>query len=107
MNLPFKIYKKFNIVWSIVVNGGFGLVIDGSDDAENNARSLLAWYVLYLNFIDILINFNWIRDVSNGVARRCWSGNSNAKQTIIRTMDASNDLQITLPNHVNMDTIFD
>ena len=45
-------------------------------------------------------------DVSNGVTRRCWSGNANAKQTIIRTMNMSQDLKVTLPNHVDIDELF-
>ena len=43
--------------WGEVMNGGFGHVLDGSDEAGEKARKVLAW------------------DVSNGIARRCWSGN--------------------------------
>ena len=60
--------------WGEVINGGFGLVLDGSgnninlfiDDAERRARMMLQW------------------DVNNGVARRAWSGNSNAVFNIKR-----------------------
>ncbi|XP_071153781.1 urocanate hydratase-like [Mytilus edulis] len=68
--------------WGEVINGGFGLVLDGSQDAGDRAQKMLAW------------------DVSNGVARRCWSGNNNAEETICRTMDQNKSLKVTLPNHV-------
>ncbi|VDI80469.1 urocanate hydratase [Mytilus galloprovincialis] len=68
--------------WGEVMNGGFGLVLDGSQDAGDRAQKMLAW------------------DVSNGVARRCWSGNNNAEETICRTMDQNKSLKVTLPNHV-------
>ncbi|XP_063797258.1 urocanate hydratase [Pseudophryne corroboree] len=68
--------------WGEVINGGFGLVLDGSSEAEQNAKSVLSW------------------DVSNGVARRCWSGNSNAYDAIIRTMEENRSLRVTLPHAV-------
>ncbi len=52
--------------WGEVVNGGFGLVLDGTDDAERRARSMLFW------------------DVNNGVSRRAWGGNDNAHFAIQR-----------------------
>ena len=52
--------------WGEVVNGGFGLVLDGTDDAERRARSMLFW------------------DVNNGVSRRAWGGNDNANFAIQR-----------------------
>ena len=74
--------------WGEVINGGFGLVVDGSDEAANNVESMLSW------------------DVSNGVARRSWSGNANAKQTIIRTMNTTENLKVTLPSQVSIDELF-
>lgn len=95
--------------WGEVVNGGFGLVLDGSDDADFRAANMLNW------------------DVSNGIARRyhssicnknelkapiqcklvhfgrCWSGNSNARLAIQRAMDADPRLKVTLPNYVDED----
>uniref|UniRef100_A0AAX7VIX8 urocanate hydratase n=1 Tax=Astatotilapia calliptera TaxID=8154 RepID=A0AAX7VIX8_ASTCA len=65
--------------WGEVINGGFGLVLDGSDEAAKRARLMLNW------------------DVSNGVARRCWSGNSNAYETIQRTMEENRQLHVTMP----------
>ncbi|KAG8435897.1 hypothetical protein GDO86_007116 [Hymenochirus boettgeri] len=68
--------------WGEVINGGFGLVLDGSPEAEERARTMLSW------------------DVSNGVARRCWSGNRNAYDTIVRTMEENHNLRVTLPHEV-------
>ncbi|XP_069499114.1 urocanate hydratase [Ambystoma mexicanum] len=68
--------------WGEVINGGFGLLLDGSEEAEERAKMMLGW------------------DVSNGVARRCWSGNSNAYDTIRRTMEENSKLKVTLPYHV-------
>jgi len=68
--------------WGEVMNGGFGLVLDGSDDATDRARRMLNW------------------DVSNGVARRAWSGNDNAQSTIKRAMEADHKLKITVANKV-------
>ncbi|OCT85794.1 hypothetical protein XELAEV_18023965mg [Xenopus laevis] len=68
--------------WGEVINGGFGLVLDGSQEAEERATRMLSW------------------DVSNGVARRCWSGNQNAYDTIVRTMEENQNLRVTLPHAV-------
>ncbi|KAH0630186.1 hypothetical protein JD844_012899 [Phrynosoma platyrhinos] len=68
--------------WGEVINGGFGLVLDGSADAEERAKMMLSW------------------DVSNGVARRCWSGNNNAYETICQAMEKEKKLKVTLPHVV-------
>ena len=68
--------------WGEVINGGFGLVLDGSDDAAEKAKAMLNW------------------DVSNGVARRSWSGNDLAQKTIRRTMERDHRLKITMPNNI-------
>jgi len=68
--------------WGEVINGGFGLVLDGSDDAGSRAQRMLDW------------------DVSNGVARRAWSGNDNAQTTIKRAMEENHKLKITVANKV-------
>ena len=65
--------------WGEVVNGGFGLTLDGSDDAARRAESMLAW------------------DVSNGLARRAWSGNGNARMTIESEMRRQQGLTVTVP----------
>uniref|UniRef100_A0A671R7T0 Urocanate hydratase n=1 Tax=Sinocyclocheilus anshuiensis TaxID=1608454 RepID=A0A671R7T0_9TELE len=75
--------------WGEVMNGGFGLVLDGSEDAGQRAKLMLNW------------------DVSNGVARRCWSGNANAYETIQRTMEDQRQLRVTMPNPVLEDQILD
>lgn len=70
--------------WGEVMNGGFGHVLDGTDEAGEKARKVLAW------------------DVSNGIARRCWSGNSNAKVAIKAAMNRDPKLHVTIPFDVNM-----
>lgn len=69
--------------WGEVVNGGFGLVLDGTEDAHYKATLTLNW------------------DVSNGVARRAWSGNDNAEATIARSMTQDSRLKVTLPHHAD------
>ncbi|KAK2188344.1 hypothetical protein NP493_135g03008 [Ridgeia piscesae] len=68
--------------WGEVTNGGFGLLLDGSEDAAKRARTMLAW------------------DVSNGVARRAWSGNNNAEDSVRRAMADDTALHVTMPHHV-------
>uniref|UniRef100_A0A8D1NSD0 Urocanate hydratase n=1 Tax=Sus scrofa TaxID=9823 RepID=A0A8D1NSD0_PIG len=68
--------------WGEVINGGFGLVLDGTEEAEQKARMMLSW------------------DVSNGVARRCWSGNRKAYEIICQTMQENSGLVVTLPHEV-------
>ncbi|KAF4789441.1 Urocanate hydratase [Turdus rufiventris] len=68
--------------WGEVINGGFGLVLDGSKEAEERAKMMLSW------------------DVSNGVARRCWSGNAFAYETICQAMKENGKLRVTLPHKV-------
>jgi len=68
--------------WGEVINGGFGLVLDGSQEAASRARSMLSW------------------DVNNGVARRCWSGNLHAKNAICKAMKENSLLKVTIPSHV-------
>ncbi|XP_024619168.1 urocanate hydratase [Neophocaena asiaeorientalis asiaeorientalis] len=68
--------------WGEVINGGFGLVLDGTQEAEQKAKMMLSW------------------DVSNGVARRCWSGNPKAYEIICQTMQEDRGLVVTLPHEV-------
>uniref|UniRef100_F7EE78 urocanate hydratase n=1 Tax=Monodelphis domestica TaxID=13616 RepID=F7EE78_MONDO len=75
--------------WGEVINGGFGLVLDGTKEAEQRARMMLSW------------------DVSNGVARRCWSGNKKAYEIICQTMEENPKLNITLPYDVLDETILE
>jgi len=69
--------------WGEVMNGGFGMVLDGSAEAHHKAESMLNW------------------DVSNGVARRSWSGNENAKKTISRAMVQNPKLRVTMAHAVS------
>lgn len=69
--------------WGEAINGGFGLVLDGSDEAAQRAALMLAW------------------DVNNGVARRAWARNDNAIETIKAAMVAEPKLRVTLPNLVD------
>lgn len=68
--------------WGEVINGGFGMVLDGSEEAEAKANSMLNW------------------DVANGVARRSWSGNVNAQKTIKKTMERVPKLVVTTPHPI-------
>ncbi|GAB6023624.1 Urocanate hydratase [Chamberlinius hualienensis] len=83
------IHNGGGVGWGEVINGGFGLVLDGSDDASFRAEKMLDW------------------DVLNGVSRRCWSGNENAEETIKKAMLANDQLKVTLPNHVKDSSIID
>eukprot|EP00794_Sanderia_malayensis_P011144 gene11144-12316_t len=67
-----------------ILDGGFGLVIDGSEEAEKKAKLTLTW------------------DVANGVAQRAWRGNTYARSTIRRAMKDNHSLQVTLP-HMKLD----
>ncbi|OPJ72008.1 urocanate hydratase isoform B [Patagioenas fasciata monilis] len=75
--------------WGEVINGGFGLVLDGSKEAEERAKMMLSW------------------DVSNGVARRCWSGNDYAYETICQAMKENSALKVTLPHKVVDESILE
>ncbi|KAB0378808.1 urocanate hydratase [Muntiacus reevesi] len=68
--------------WGEVINGGFGLVLDGTEDAERKARRVLSW------------------DVANGVTRRCWSGSPMAYEVICQTMREDSGVVVTLPHAV-------
>merc|ERR1719209_1528588 len=76
------IHNGGGVGWGEVMNGGFGLLLDGSAEAAGRARSMLGW------------------DVSNGVARRAWSGNDNAQATIRRAMEDQPLLRVTKAHSV-------
>jgi len=84
-----SLHNGGGVGWGEVINGGFGLVLDGSQDAARRAESMLNW------------------DVSNGVARRAWSGNKNAKRTIERAMEAEPLLKITKAHGVEDTTLLE
>ena len=75
-----SIHNGGGVGWGEVINGGFGMVIDGSDDADNRITSMLHW------------------DVNNGIARRSWARNNGALDAIRREMERTPGLKVTLPN---------
>lgn len=78
-----SLHNGGGVGWGEVINGGFGMVIDGSKRAEKNIRSMLHW------------------DVNNGIARRSWARNEGAIFAINRAMEENKSLKVTLP--VNAD----
>lgn len=78
-----SLHNGGGVGWGEVINGGFGLVIDGSDDSERRLKSMLFW------------------DVNNGVARRSWARNQGAMFAIQRAMKEVPGLEITMPNVAN------
>ena len=83
-----SIHNGGGVGWGEVINGGFGMLLDGSLSADRNLNMMLHW------------------DVNNGVARRNWARNENATFAIKRAMEAEPLLQVTLPNIVE-DSILD
>ena len=75
-----SIHNGGGVGWGEVINGGFGMVIDGSPEAERRIREMLFW------------------DVNNGIARRSWARNEGAQATIRRQMERTPDLQVTMPH---------
>ena len=77
-----SIHNGGGVGWGEVINGGFGMVIDGSDDADRHIREMLFW------------------DVNNGIARRSWARNEGSIEAIRREMERTPELKVTLPNLV-------
>jgi len=85
-----SIHNGGGVGWGEVINGGFGMVLDGSKEADRKLKSMLFW------------------DVNNGIARRNWARNKGAIFAIKRAMENEPDLKVTLPNNVDdylLDTI--
>ena len=78
-----SIHNGGGVGWGEVINGGFGMVIDGSNDSERHIREMLLW------------------DVNNGIARRSWARNSGSIDAIRREMQRTPGLTVTLPNLVD------
>ncbi|HFX17865.1 MAG TPA: urocanate hydratase, partial [Flavobacteriales bacterium] len=78
-----SIHNGGGVGWGEVVNGGFGMLLDGSDDADRRLKQMLYW------------------DVNNGIARRSWARNDNAMFTIERAMAENPHLKVTKPNLVD------
>jgi urocanate hydratase len=75
-----SLHNGGGVGWGEVINGGFGMVIDGSADSERRLKSMLFW------------------DVNNGITRRSWARNSGAITAIKRAMENEPNLKVTLPN---------
>ena len=82
-----SLHNGGGVGWGEVINGGFGMVIDGSQESDCHIRKMLFW------------------DVNNGIARRAWARNEGAIHSIEREMMRSNGLQVTMPNIVDDDII--
>lgn len=78
-----SLHNGGGVGWGEVINGGFGMVIDGSSQSEENIKSMLHW------------------DVNNGIARRSWARNDEAIFAIKRAMEAEPRLKVTLPSIVD------
>ena len=82
-----SIHNGGGVGWGEVINGGFGMVIDGSEDSDRHIREMLFW------------------DVNNGIARRSWARNNGSMDAIRREMERTPGLQVTLPNLVDDEII--
>lgn len=86
-----SLHNGGGVGWGEVINGGFGLLIDGSLESEKKLLSMLDW------------------DVNNGISRRAWARNENAVFAIKRAMEVNDKLKVTLPNYADeklIDSIF-
>ncbi len=80
-----SIHNGGGVGWGEVINGGFGMVLDGGSDADRNLQMMLFW------------------DVNNGIARRSWARNKEAVFAITREMERTPELRVTLPQIVDVD----
>ena len=78
-----SIHNGGGVGWGEVINGGFGMLLDGSEDAQRRLTSMLHW------------------DVNNGIARRSWARNEGAMFAIKRAMEMELNLKVTIPNLVD------
>jgi len=82
-----SLHNGGGVGWGEVINGGFGMLLDGSAESDRRLKSMLHW------------------DVNNGIARRSWARNDEAIFAIKRAMQAEPQLKVTLPNKVNPDLL--
>lgn len=82
-----SIHNGGGVGWGEVINGGFGMVLDGSEEADRRLRMMLHW------------------DVNNGIARRSWARNDGALFAIQREMERTPDLKVTVPNIADDDLL--
>ena len=78
-----SLHNGGGVGWGEVINGGFGMVIDGGEDSERHIREMLFW------------------DVNNGIARRSWARNEGSMHSIVREMERTPGLKVTMPNLVD------
>jgi urocanate hydratase len=78
-----SIHNGGGVGWGEVINGGFGMLLDGTDDADRRLKSMLFW------------------DVNNGISRRSWARNEGAIFAIKRAMETQPLLKVTIPNIVD------
>ena len=78
-----SLHNGGGVGWGEVINGGFGMVIDGSEESDRHIREMLFW------------------DVNNGIARRSWARNEGADHAIIREMERTPELTVTVANHTD------
>ena len=82
-----SLHNGGGVGWGEVINGGFGMLLDGSADSERRLKSMLHW------------------DVNNGIARRAWARNKEANFAIKRAMDMEPKLKVTIANEVGDDVM--
>ena len=78
-----SLHNGGGVGWGEVINGGFGMVIDGGEDSDRHIREMLFW------------------DVNNGIARRSWARNGGSMRSIRREMERTPGLSVTMPNIVD------
>jgi urocanate hydratase len=79
-----SLHNGGGVGWGEVINGGFGMVLDGSNDSERRLKSMLFW------------------DVNNGITRRNWARNEGAVFAIKRAMEENPNLKVTVPNFADL-----
>lgn len=82
-----SIHNGGGVGWGEVINGGFGMMIDGGEDSARHIREMLFW------------------DVNNGIARRSWARNEGSIHSIEREMERTPNLKVTMPNFVDDEII--
>ena len=82
-----SLHNGGGVGWGEVINGGFGMLIDGTEDAQRRLKMMLHW------------------DVNNGIARRSWAQNKPAVFAIKQAMKNNTNLKVTLPNQTDDEII--
>ena len=84
-----SLHNGGGVGWGEVINGGFGLVINGSERSQDNIDSMISW------------------DVNNGLARRSWARNPAARFAISRAMESDERINVTMPTIVKESVLKD